>query len=118
MDNDSILATIKSLLGIVEKYTPFDASIAMHINSVFLTLHEIGVGPDEGFAITGSTEEWSDYISDNPLLLNAVKTYVYLKVRLLFDPPTGALSDLAKEEIKELEWRINIYADPGETDSQ
>lgn len=110
---DSILTTIKKLLGISEEYTQFDADIIIHINSVFLTLTEIGVGPNGGFFITDAGDEWTDYISDNDTLLNAVKTYVYLKVKLLFDPSlTSSVTELMKEEIKELEWRLNVYVDP------
>lgn len=110
---ESILTTIKKLLGISEEYTQFDADIIIHINSVFLTLTEIGVGPDTGFFVTDAGDEWTDYISDNDTLLNAVKSYVYLKVKLLFDPSlTSSVTELMKEEIRELEWRLNVYVDP------
>lgn len=110
---DSILTSVKKQLGIAEEYTQFDPEITIHINSVFLTLNELGVGPDEGFAISDSLDTWDDYISDNDLLLNAVKTYMYLKVRLIFDPPlTSSVIELMKEEVRELEWRMNVYVDP------
>lgn len=110
---DSILTSIKKLLGIPEEYTQFDADIIIHINSVFLTLLEIGVGPKAGFFITGSSEVWTDYISDDATLLNAVKSYMYLKVKMLFDPSlTSSVTELMKEEVKELEWRLNVYSDP------
>lgn len=109
---DGILTSVKKLLGIAEEYTQFDTDILIHINSVFLTLHELGIGPDEGFAIDEYTT-WTDYISDNTLLLNAVKTYMYLKVKMLFDPSlTSSVTDLMKEEVKELEWRMNVFVDP------
>ena len=109
---NGILTSVKKLLGIAEEYTQFDTDILIHINSVFLTLHELGVGPDEGFAIDEYTT-WTDYISDNTLLLNAVKTYMYLKVKMLFDPSlTSSVTDLMKEEVKELEWRMNVFVDP------
>jgi len=112
---DGILTSVKKLLGIAEEYTQFDTDILIHINSVFLTLHELGVGPDDGFAIDEYTT-WTDYISDNTLLLNAVKTYVYLKVKMLFDPSlTSSVTDLMKEEVKELEWRMNVFVDPDQT---
>lgn len=112
---DGILTSVKKLLGIAEEYTQFDTDILIHINSVFLTLHELGIGPDEGFAIDEYTT-WTDYISDNTLLLNAVKTYMYLKVKMLFDPSlTSSVTDLMKEEIKELEWRMNVFVDPDQT---
>lgn len=111
---DSILTSIKKLLGIDSAYTQFDQDIIIHTNSVFLTLNELGVGPDEGFAISSEGETWSDYIDDNPLLLNAVKSYMYLKVRMLFDPSlTSSVTELMKEEAKELEWRMNVLVDPG-----
>lgn len=110
---DSILNSIKKLLGIAADYTQFDADIIIHINSVFLTLAEIGVGPDKGFFVTDAEDKWSDYISDNDTLLNAVKTYMFLKVKMLFDPSlTSSVTDLMKEEVKELEWRLNVYVDP------
>ena len=112
---DGILTSVKKLLGIAEEYTQFDTDILIHINSVFQTLHELGVGPDDGFAIDEYTT-WTDYISDNTLLLNAVKTYVYLKVKMLFDPSlTSSVTDLMKEEVKELEWRMNVFVDPDQT---
>lgn len=109
---DGILVSVKKLLGIAEEYTQFDVDILININSVFLTLHELGVGPDDGFAADEYTT-WTDYISDNTLLLNAVKTYMYLKVKMLFDPSlTSSVTDLMKEEVKELEWRMNVFVDP------
>lgn len=110
---DSILNSIKKLLGIAADYTQFDADIIIHINSVFFTLTELGVGPAEGFFIMDAGDEWTDYISDNDTLLNAVKTYMFLRVKLLFDPSlTSSVTDLMKEEVKELEWRLNVYVDP------
>ena len=105
---DSILTSIKKLLGISEEYTQFDTDIIMHINSVFMTLNQLGVGPSEGFYIEDNLMEWSDYISD-PTKLRAVKTYMYLKVRLLFDPSSLGSATLAAYErlIQELEWRLN-----------
>lgn len=111
---ESILTSIKKLLGIAEEYTQFDADILMHINSVFLTLLELGIGPRGGFSVSNEYTQWQDYISDNPVLLNTVKSYMYLKVRLLFDPPqSSSITELIKAEIAELEWRMNIFVDPG-----
>lgn len=112
---DSILTSVKKLLGITEEYEQFDQDIILHINSVFLTLAELGIGPVGGFSIEDSTTEWSEYISDNDLLLNAVKSYMYLKVRLLFDPPSSAVMELMKEQAKEFEWRMNAMVDPKTT---
>lgn len=108
---DSILTSIKKLLGVQEEYTHFDDDIIMHINSVFLTLNQLGVGPEEGFKISGAYETWSDYISDN-VKLEAVKSYVYLKTRLLFDPPmSSALIEVMNSQIKEFEFRFTIAAE-------
>lgn len=105
----SILASIKKLLGIAEEYTQFDTDIIMHINSVFSTLTQLGVGPSDGFSIEDDSSTWSDYLSANSSRLNFVKTYIYLKVRLVFDPPqSSAVIDAINRNISELEWRINI----------
>lgn len=109
--DDSILNTIKKQIGITEDYTVFDNDLIMHINSVFLTLSQLGVGPDEGFFIEGKTDSWTDYI-DEGVLLNSIKTYVYLKVKLLFDPPGSSYAiDAINNIIKELEWRINVQVE-------
>lgn len=113
---DSILTSIKKLLGITEEYTQFDQDIIMHINSVFLTLAELGIGPSEGFQIEDDSAEWSEFIPDNTLLLNAVKSYMYLRVRMLFDPSlTSSVTELMKEQAKEFEWRMNVLVDPEDT---
>jgi hypothetical protein len=110
---DSILVSTKKVLGIDEAYTAFDLDITMHINSVFTTLTQLAVGPVGGFFIEDDTALWGDFITPE-MNLNAVKTYVYLRVRLLFDPPTTAyLVTAVQEQIKELEWRLNVQADPG-----
>ena len=111
---NSILTSIKKLLGIAEEYEYFDTDIIMHINLVFMILRQLGVGPEEGFSISDSTAVWTDFLSDSAKL-EAVKSYVGLKVRLLFDPPqSSAVSDSIKSLISELEWRINVEVDPGE----
>lgn len=106
---DSILTSIKKLLGIAEEYEHFDADIIMHINSVFMTLTQLGVGPSEGFYINDEETIWTDFIPDQNKL-QAVKTYMYLKVRLLFDPSSLGSATLASYErqIQELEWRLNL----------
>ncbi len=105
---DSILDSIKKVLNLSSDYTPFDQDVIMHINGVFSTLNQLGIGPEDGFMITDATAVWSDFL-EGDLRLNNVKNYVYLRVRLLFDPPTiGYLTDSMKEQIKELEWRINV----------
>lgn len=105
---DSILTSIKKLLGIAEEYTQFDEDIIMHINSVFLNLTQLGVGPEEGFSIEDDTTSWEDFIEDN-VQLQAVKSYVYLKVKLLFDPPLStSVIESMNRMIAELEWRLNV----------
>ena len=112
---ESILTSIKKLLGIAEEYTQFDADVITHINSVFTTLTQLGVGPSEGFYIEDDTAEWTDFIPDLAKL-HAVKTYIYLKVKLLFDPASVGSSTLASYErqIQELEWRLNVIAESEE----
>lgn len=108
---DSILTSIKKLLGISEDYEHFDQDIIMHINSVFLTLNQLGVVPEYGFSITGKEETW-DQLTFGDVLLEAVKSYIYLKVRLLFDPPTNSNIVASMErQISELEWRLLTYVD-------
>lgn len=108
---DSILVSIKKLLGISEDYTQFDDDIIMHINSVFLNLTQLGVGPEEGFTIEDDTADWEDFIEDN-MQLQAVKSYMYLKVKLLFDPPlSSAVIESTNRMIAELEWRLNVAVD-------
>ena len=105
----SILDSTKKILGIDQSYKVFDLDILTHINTVFADLHQLGIGPEDGFAIEDEQAVWSDFTEGN-VLLNAVKTYVYLRVRLLFDPPgTGFALNAMKEQIKEHEWRLNVY---------
>ena len=105
---DSILTSVKKLLGIAEEYTQFDDDIIMHINSVFLNLTQLGVGPEEGFSIEDDAAVWDDFIEDN-LQLQAVKSYMYLKVKLLFDPPLStSVIESMNRMIAELEWRLNV----------
>ena len=109
---ESILDTIKKMLGIESDYTHFDIDIITNINTAFLNLQQIGVGPNSGFSITDNTTTWNDYISGENL--EAVKTYIYLKVRLLFDPPTNAfLVDAMERQIREIEWRLNVQVEGG-----
>lgn len=108
---ESILTSIKKLLGIEEDYTHFDPDIIMHINSVFMILNQLGVGPPEGFRIEDDIATWNDY-TDNNLMYESVKTYIHLKVRLLFDPPaSSSLIEAMNRQISELEWRLNVAAE-------
>lgn len=109
---ESILTSIKKMLGITEEYTHFDADLIMHINSVFVTLRQLGVGPKEGFRIEDDTSLWSDFIPEDDMRFESVKTYIYLKVRLLFDPPlNSAVIESINRISNELEWRLNIEAE-------
>ena len=104
--NDSILQSIKKLLGLDTTYTDFDQDIIIHINSVFMILRQLGVGPAEGYKITSLANVWSEFTSDD-IFIESVKSYVYLKVRMLFDPPTNsALIQAVQTQISELEWRL------------
>ena len=112
---DSILTSIKKLLGITEEYAYFDHDIVMHINSVFMDLRQIGVGPDEGFFIEDETSVWTDFIPEVGLM-EAVKSYMYLRVRLLFDPPANSsLIESMNKQIEKLEWRLNVAAESPKT---
>ena len=107
---DSILNSVKKKLGIQEDYTHFDEDIIMDINSVFMILNQLGVGPDEPFTIEDEDAYWEDFI-DNARI-EAVKSYMYMKVRLMFDPPTsGFLVDSLNKQIAELEWRMLVQAE-------
>ena len=109
---DSILTSIKKLLGIVEEYEHFDSDIIMHINSVFADLSQLGVGPSEGFAIRDEEDTWYDFTEDN-MLLQAVKSYVYLRVKVLFDSSSMGSATLAayERQIAQWEWRLNVEAE-------
>lgn len=106
---ESILLSTKKILGLDAGYTAFDLDVITHINTAFSILNQLGVGPVEGFSIEDDTTQWADY--DVPLnQLQMVRTYVYLKVRVLFDPPgTSFLLESANQQIKEYEWRLNVF---------
>jgi len=116
---ESILTSIKKLLGIAEEYTHFDADLIMHINSVFSILSQIGVGPPEGFSIKDKSSVWGDFVPENSkenskweLILNFLKSYTYMKVKLYFDPPlSSSVIESMNRIISELEWRIQVVAD-------
>ena len=108
---DSILLSVKKMIGIPNDYDVFDTDIILHINTVFDGLNQMGVGPEEGFSISDSSAEWSEFLTFGKNS-EMVKTYMYLKVRMLFDPPSnGTLSNVLSEQIKEYEWRLLIFAD-------
>lgn len=103
----SILTSTKKTLGIAEDYTAFDDDIIMHINTVFSTLNQLGVGPAEGFEIADKTILWAAFLGTD-LRLNNIKSYMYMRVRLMFDPPsTSYLITSMQNQVEQLEWRIN-----------
>lgn len=109
--DESILTSVKKTLGIVEECEDFDQDIIMHINSVLYILHQLGVGPS-GAYISNKSTLWSDYLGDNEHLLNSVKSYMALKVRMMFDPPTSStVAEAVNQTLKELEWRILCFTD-------
>lgn len=108
---DSILNSIKKLIGISEDDSCYDTDLIIHINSAFMILNQIGVGPDSGFSIRDKTSTWDEF-TNNDLELESVKTYVYQKVKLCFDPPTSSVAiDALEKSIKEIEWRLNVAKD-------
>lgn len=108
---ESILTSIKKLLGISEDYDHFDPDIIMHINTVFMDLKQIGVGPSKGFRIEDDTSVWTDFVGDS-IDFEAIKTYIYLKVKLVFDPPLSSSVQAAMERTaNELLWRLNVEAE-------
>ena len=115
---ESILNSIKKLLGIAEDYDYFDSDIIMHINSVFATLTQLGVGPEDGFSIDDESEKWEDFLPEERML-HSVKSYMFMKVKLMFDPPlSSAVIQCTKEQIKELEWRLQVAVDSANTKSE
>lgn len=108
---ESILGSVKQALGIDSSYSVFDPNLIMCINAVFGTLNQLGVGPSNGFRITGGSETWSEYLTYGEEI-EEVKTYMYLRTRLLFDPPAqGFVLSSYQEQIRELEWRIIVKVD-------
>lgn len=113
---DSILITVKKMLGLDSNYTAFDTDIVVFINAAMMTLQQIGVGPLNGFTVTGATETWEDFLSSD-MMLEGVKTYIYLSVKMTFDPPaTSFVMDAMKQQKEELEWRLREQAEfyPGD----
>lgn len=115
--DESILVSIKKLLGIHQDYDEFDVDVIISINSVFSTLYQIGFEPARDYSISGPDEKWTDLCED-PGLINLLKPYIYQKVRLIFDPPNNSfLLNSIQDQIRELEWRINIQAEGGFEDA-
>lgn len=109
--NDSILATIKKMLGLDDEYTPFDMDIIVHINAAFMTLCQMGVGPKESFEVRNYEQTWDEFLI-NHVMLGAVKTWVYLQVKMAFDPPTNSfVMDAMKTQSDQILWRLNVQAE-------
>lgn len=111
-NEDSILLTVKKLIGPSPYYDEFDADILVHINGAFAYLTRLGCGPSEGFFVTDETQTWDDFIPKSVTQAN-VKQYVVANVRLIFDTPTGGTLDALKTQIERLEWMINSDVDRG-----
>ncbi len=110
---DSILNSIKKRIGPSAEYEYYDPDIIMDINSTFTILTQLGVGPEAGFSITGETETWDQFLPEGEQL-ELVKSYMYQKVRLMFDPPiSSAVTQVIQDQLKEFEWRLNVAVDPG-----
>lgn len=108
---DSILTSIKKLLGMTEDYTAYDMDVIIHINTALAILSQLGVGSDSAFRICDASATWQDFVGNNPRL-DDVKDYVYLKVKLLFDPPTSSAAIQSMEKLlSEIEWRLNVAAE-------
>ena len=116
-NNVSILTDIKEAVGIIPEYTIFDAQLITDINAAFSTLHQLGVGPSDGFEIEDDTAKWSDYIKSKRF--NFIRSYVIMKVHVMFDPPTSSIAlEALNKQIAEYEWRINSEKECyGEEDS-
>ena len=106
----SILLSVKKVLGIAAEYLAFDEDVIMHINTALSTLTQLGVGPAAGFTVDNVDDDWNDFVDPTDHQYNAVKSYVFLRVRMLFDPPqTSYLINAMTDQIKELEWRLNVH---------
>lgn len=107
----SILLDVKKLLGLTSEYTVFDRDIIININSAFSSLWQLGVGPSEGYTISGEEDSWEDFLNDENKL-EFVKQYVYLKTKIIFDPSaSSAVTEAYNKQISELEWRMNVFVD-------
>lgn len=111
MMDQSILVTMRGMLGPSEDYDYFDSDLVPHINATFNRLKQLGVGPEEGFSITGDSETWGDFFNESKII-NMVISYMYLKVKMQFDPPSNSIaSEAFKQQISEYEWCMNVDAE-------
>jgi hypothetical protein len=107
--SDSILISVKKILGMSEDYSPFDMDVLMHVNTAFSTLNQIGIGPENGFFIEDATATWGDFLGTDPRL-NTAKSFICLRVRLIFDPPTTSYAiDSMNKQLEEFIWRLSVY---------
>ena len=111
--NEIILDTVKANVGGGIVHEHFDDELISDINAVIMELRQIGVGPQDPFTLVDGTETWDSYLEDDVVLLSVVPTLVSLKVRMLFDPPSGSLADEINRQIDRLEWRVNSYYETG-----
>lgn len=112
VNNESIFSSIKKLLGVAQIDPSFDTDLLIHINTALAVVSQLGIGPDTGFSITGPDETWDSLLAECPMLYADVKSYVFLRVKMLFDTPTiGSVNEVFKESIREYEWRISVAAD-------
>lgn len=115
--SDSILDSTKKILGLPTDYTPFDLDIITHINASFSVLSQLGIGPAEGFSIDGNEPIWNDFAVP-AIQRNLVRSWLYLKVRMLFDPPTTSyLITSMNEQIAQFEWRLNIMREDAQQEA-
>lgn len=111
-ESDSILISVKKVLGVDVDSSDFDTDILLHLNSVLAVLQQLGVGPVDGFFVSGIEQTWNDFLGDNSAYINMVKSYVTAKVRVLFDPPvSSAVMESLNRICSEFEWRINVAAE-------
>lgn len=113
--DDSILLSIKAMLGLEQDYTPFDAELVGHINSAIMAAHQLGIGKND-FEITGAEEKWSDWITGKLEKFSSIRQYIYMRVKLVWDPPANSfvVSSL-QNQIEEMTWRLNVQAEAGDT---
>lgn len=108
--SSSIMDDVKHMLGLLPAETAFDSDVMIHVNTIFTTLHQLGVGSDEGFMIEDNSTQWDEFITDDRL--NGIKSYMFLRAKLLFDPPqVGFVIASMDRQIAELEWRIRLEAE-------
>ena len=115
---ESILVSVKKLLGIAPEYEIFDTDIILHINSALSVLTQLGIGPSKGYMIRDANDLWSDFVKDDPRQ-ELLKVYVYLRVRLIFDPPSSSsVIEAINNQIKEYEWRLTVISDELKLESE